>query len=157
MEDDQPQPEEVKGEVDHGEEEAKGEVDHGEEEAKGEVDLGEDQDLGEEEIEEVEGVFPSKEFEFHTDSVLSVAQHPTDPTVFATGGADDVAFLCCGDEITALPGHTDSIVAVAFSRCGKYLACGSMDGRVSLWLLADMQAIYMMLDGPGSEVNVRTT
>eukprot|EP01063_Lacrimia_lanifica_P003635 TRINITY_DN11959_c0_g1_i1.p1 TRINITY_DN11959_c0_g1~~TRINITY_DN11959_c0_g1_i1.p1 ORF type:complete len:431 (+),score=183.86 TRINITY_DN11959_c0_g1_i1:61-1353(+) len=82
----------------------------------------------------------------HDKPVHTVAIHPSNPVV-ATGGEDDKVFLWNVEphlpapedgpkELTPakeLAGHTDTVVAVAFSADGSMLATGGMDGRMILW------------------------
>jgi ribosome assembly protein SQT1 len=78
-------------------------------------------------------------FAGHTDSVYAVAISPVDDGIAASGGGDDVAYLwrtADGQILHRLAAHTDSVVCTAFSRDGKYLATGGMDGQVLVWDVA---------------------
>lgn len=96
----------------------------------------------------------------HKESVLSVAMSPSDRSTFATGGQDDVAVLwrieerpgglACSERVR-LEGHTDSVTQIAFSHDGQYVATGSYDGTVRIWLAAT-GALVHALDGPSKEV-----
>lgn len=61
------------------------------------------------------------------DAVLSVAVHPTNADLFASGGCDDKAYVWdakTGEALYALEDHKDSVIAVAFNHDGKYIATG---------------------------------
>lgn len=81
----------------------------------------------------ISAVYPFSEIQAHSDSVCSVAIHPTTSDIYASGGIDDMAYLYLANDVKDLTGHTDSIINVSFSNCGEYLAVGSMDGNVSIW------------------------
>lgn len=96
----------------------------------------------------------------HKESVLTVAMSAADWQVLATGGQDDVAVLWAIQESAGglqcsercrLEGHTDSVVQVAFSHDGTYLATGSYDGTVKIWAVAGGTLVHS-LDGPSKEV-----
>jgi len=96
----------------------------------------------------------------HAESVLSVMVNPTDWNSLVTGGQDDVAVLWHIDEQNGslactqrfrLQGHTDSVIQVAFSNDGQYVATGSYDGTVRIWTPQD-GALVHALDGPSKEV-----
>ncbi|KAK7536863.1 uncharacterized protein J3D65DRAFT_553518 [Phyllosticta citribraziliensis] len=102
-------------------------------------------------------------FDGHNDSVFCIAQHPRNPAIVATGGGDDVGYIFevvvkeqdrpplpaswSGSEsgreqgereslksIAKLEGHSDSIVAIAFTQpAGEYVVTGGMDGRLRAW------------------------
>ena len=73
--------------------------------------------------------------------VFSVALHPKNLILAATGGSDDRSYLWSmesGEKILDLAVHADSCSAVAFSNDGKYVASGGMDVRtigVSLFFM----------------------
>lgn len=93
-------------------------------------------------------------FAGHTDSVYSVAFHPVLGDIAATGGGDDRAFIwriSTGEPLFELTGHTDSIIQVAFSANGKYLATGGMDGYVKIWE-AETGKIAANLEGPNEVI-----
>ena len=48
-------------------------------------------------------------------------------------------------------GHTDSVSAVAFSRDGKLVAVGGMDGRVNVWDV-ETGELSASLEGPDEVV-----
>jgi ribosome assembly protein SQT1 len=96
----------------------------------------------------------------HKESVLSVAVSPIDQRMLVTGGQDDVAIIWNLEEAGSgvqckercrLTGHTDSIVQVAFSNDGKYIATGGYDGLVKIWA-GDTGALVHSLEGPSKEV-----
>ncbi|WFD32738.1 60S ribosomal subunit assembly or modification protein [Malassezia sp. CBS 17886] len=74
----------------------------------------------------------------HRKSVFCVQLHPLfpHPPIVVTGGEDDGAWLwnaIDGSPLARLSGHTDSVVAVAFSVDGEFVATGGLDGRVRVW------------------------
>lgn len=78
-------------------------------------------------------------FTEHAGPIYAVAINPTNPTIIASGGGDDKAFLWNkedGSVIHCLEGHSDSVAALAFSYDGKYLATGGLDGAVKIWLVS---------------------
>lgn len=98
----------------------------------------------------------------HTASVLGVAVAQVDSQcLLATGGQDDVAVLWTIEDSwggsvkvkqrSRLEGHTDSVIQVAFSHDGKYLATAGYDGLVKIWA-PDTGALVQSLEGPAKEV-----
>lgn len=92
-------------------------------------------------------------FDLHTDSIFTIAQHPLDPSVIATGGGDDTTYVFSAETpspvlppsyesnpsagrpslqpVAKLTGHTDSINALIFTLPnGDYLLSGGLDGRL---------------------------
>ena len=90
-------------------------------------------------------------FDSHKDSIFSIAQHPNDPSIVATGGGDDTTYIWLSDPpsrplptsyetapsaereslqpLAKLAGHTDSINALTFTLPkGEYLLSGGLDG-----------------------------
>lgn len=95
----------------------------------------------------------SAHFDLHTDSIFTIAQHPLDPSIVATGGGDDTTYVFSTDSlppvlptsyesnptnarpsiepIAKLKGHTDSVNALAFTLPnGEYLLTGGLDGHL---------------------------
>ncbi|CED84046.1 Angio-associated migratory cell protein (contains WD40 repeats) [Phaffia rhodozyma] len=71
-------------------------------------------------------------------SVFDIALHPAhpNPSLAVSGGEDDMGYIfdtANGQKLVELSGHTDSVVAVAFSSDGQFVATGGMDGRVRVW------------------------
>jgi WD40 repeat protein len=76
----------------------------------------------------------------HGEPVYSVASNPDNDDIVCTGGGDDVAFVWntkTGEVIWELPKHDDSVVSVAFSFDGKYIASASMDGLINVCCMYD--------------------
>ena len=92
-------------------------------------------------------------FDLHKDSIFSIAQHPRNPFIVATGSGDDTAYVFDASPpsqllpssyesnpsptkpspfpLAKLSGHTDSINAIIFSLPnGDYLLSGGLDGRL---------------------------
>ena len=95
----------------------------------------------------------SAHFDAHTDSIFTIAQHPLDPSIIATGGGDDATYVFSSkssspvlptsyesnpspgraslEPIVKLKGHTDSVNALAFTLPkGDYLLTGGLDGHL---------------------------
>ncbi|CAJ1353970.1 unnamed protein product [Effrenium voratum] len=75
--------------------------------------------------------------EVHESSIISICSHPESPIV-VTGAEDATAKVVqieTGKVLAPLPGHIDSVEAVAFSNAKGtlLLATGSMDGTVQIW------------------------
>lgn len=92
-------------------------------------------------------------FDLHTNSIFTIAQHPLDPSIIATGGGDDTTYVFSAETpspvlpisyesnpsagrsslppVAKLTGHTDSINALVFTLPnGDYLLSGGLDGRL---------------------------
>ncbi|KAH0854929.1 hypothetical protein HID58_028197 [Brassica napus] len=91
----------------------------------------------------------------HTGELYALACSPLDPTLVATGGGDDKAFLWKignGDWAAELPAHKDSVSSLAFSYDGQLLTClWSLDGVVQI-VDASSGTLKCVLDGPGSGI-----
>lgn len=98
-------------------------------------------------------------FDSHINSIFCIAQHPTKPSIIATGGGDDVAYVFDaslpdgpvlppsyesspqpqGERRSIVPlqkldGHTDSVNAIAFTYPnGEYLVTAGLDGKLRAW------------------------
>ena len=104
-------------------------------------------------------------FDAHSDSIFSIAQHPTNPSIIATGGGDDTTYVWCSEppsnplptsyetspsaereplqHIAKLTGHTDSVNALTFTLpYGEYLLTGGLDGQSRVYLT---QSNYKLL------------
>lgn len=76
-------------------------------------------------------------FEDHSDSIFTVATHPTLP-IAVTGGGDNVAYLWTthsspAKTISKLAGYGESVVASSFTYDGSYLVTGDMSGKVIVY------------------------
>lgn len=82
-------------------------------------------------------------FDGHEDSVFCVASHPKFPLIFS-GGGDNTGYLWRYDEfpaavVSALSGHTESVISGGFTGDGKYLVSGDMTGQIRIWKNNDGQ------------------
>ena len=74
----------------------------------------------------------------HSDSIFSVAFHPTAP-LLATGSSDQTVrlwLLSCDNSsacVATLAGHSSWVTSVAFHPTAPLLATGSNDKTVKLW------------------------
>lgn len=69
----------------------------------------------------------------HKEQVYAVAVSPANPDLIATACGDDTGALWSksqGKLLHSLAGHTDTVVDVAFSASGNYLATAGMDSMV---------------------------
>lgn len=127
------------------------------------MDSDDDDEGNEAPLEEIQLVNDSvAHFDAHKDSIFSIAQHPKNPSLIATGGGDDVGYIFevqvreaerpplpaswSGSQdggpqereslkqVFKLDGHSDSVAAVAFTQpAGEYVVTGGMDGRLRAW------------------------
>jgi len=136
--------------------------DIGEEIVLGEGDTGpppEDSEVNDNEDEMQENIIPDlsiMKFIAHTDAIFSVAFSPVNPTIFASGGQDEIGFLwnttSPDTPLYKLTGHTDSVTQVSFSSDGKYLATGGMDSLCKIWE-SNTGTLLHTLEGPTEAIN----
>lgn len=77
-------------------------------------------------------------FREHSSAVFSCHLHPTE-NIAVTGGEDDKAFVWnteTGEVISKIEGHKDTVISVAFSPDGNYLATGDMAGEIQVFKVA---------------------
>lgn len=89
-------------------------------------------------------------FDKHSDSIFSIAAHPSNPSIFLTGGGDDTAYIWTPDApanaedanitpreskmLAQLKGHKDSVSAAAFiNPDGAYAVTGGLDGKIQVY------------------------
>ena len=126
-------------------------------EAEEEIDEDGDRPMDDDEDEEIELQNDSAAyFDAHNDSIFCIAQHPTNPSIIATGGGDDLGYVFDATiapgpvlpssyesepkgqgERAGLPalekleGHKDSVNAIAFTLPkGEYLLTAGLDGQL---------------------------
>lgn len=73
-------------------------------------------------------------FDKHTDSVFTLAHHPSLPLV-VSGGGDNIAHLWTSHSqppkfAGSINGHTESVIASGFTANGKFLVTADMTGKV---------------------------
>lgn len=76
-------------------------------------------------------------FDQHQDSVFTIFKHPRLPLV-VTGGGDDTAFMWATHTqpprlVTELAGHSESVIAGAFTADGNFAITGDMNGLVQVF------------------------
>ncbi|KAF8251891.1 WD40 repeat-like protein [Wilcoxina mikolae CBS 423.85] len=88
-------------------------------------------------------------FDGHSSSIFTISAHPTNPTLFLTGGGDDVAYIWTSAPSSAedaavvpreckvvrkLEAHKDSVIATTFtSPGGEYAVTAGLDGQLQLF------------------------
>ncbi|ESO06117.1 hypothetical protein HELRODRAFT_64166, partial [Helobdella robusta] len=100
-----------------------------------------DEDDEEDEDDELINLKPERDdssfvFSAHTDEVFCLAVTGSGEELLASGGKDDCCFVwkpTDGSVLFQCPGHTESVVCVAFSHDSKYLATGDLNGMVKAW------------------------
>jgi WD40 repeat protein len=78
--------------------------------------------------------------EGHRRAVRCLAFAPRDSALLASGGDDRTVLLwdCVGGAARAcLRGHSDAVLALAFSPDGERLASGGREGTLNVWLVAE--------------------
>ncbi|TRY61942.1 hypothetical protein TCAL_03720 [Tigriopus californicus] len=78
-------------------------------------------------------------------SVFTVALHPKNPQIAASGGEDDLAYVWhthTGGVVLKCDGFKDSVVFVAFSQDGTYLAAADMAGVIKVWKVATQELTW---------------
>ncbi|CCK71692.1 Sqt1p KNAG_0H02770 [Huiozyma naganishii CBS 8797] len=100
-----------------------------------EMNDGADVPMGEDETIEIDMSNNSKTyFDKHTDSVFTVAHHPTLPLV-VSGGGDNVANLWTSHSqppkfAGSITEHTESVIISSFTCDGKFLVTADMNGKI---------------------------
>jgi len=89
-----------------------------------------------------------KTYKEHTGSVLCVAISP-DGERWASGSGDKTVVLRerKSDEVQVLKGHTEAVLGVRFSRCGKFLFSASYDHSVIVWRVSTTKQIRKLEAG----------
>ncbi|KAI8901623.1 quinon protein alcohol dehydrogenase-like superfamily [Globomyces pollinis-pini] len=85
----------------------------------------------------------------HKEPVFTVAFHPSDITMAASGGGNDESYLwnpTTGDKIVDLGKHTDSVSAIAFNHDGTFVASAGLDGKLFIFNLQG--ELQNTLEGP---------
>jgi ribosome assembly protein SQT1 len=119
-----------------------------ESDGEGDADMGDD----EQDVEMTVSNDSSAYFDGHSSSLFSIAQHPSNPSIFLTGGGDDVAYIWTSAAANAadaavtprecrlirkLEAHKDSVNATAFTAPnGEYAVTGGLDGQLQLFSAA---------------------
>eukprot|EP00095_Tigriopus_kingsejongensis_P003273 maker-scaffold675_size187964-snap-gene-0.28 protein:Tk03273 transcript:maker-scaffold675_size187964-snap-gene-0.28-mRNA-1 annotation:"hypothetical protein DAPPUDRAFT_187565" len=81
----------------------------------------------------------------HGRSVFNVSFHPKNPNWAASGGEDDCAYIWdtgTGEVVLKCDGFNDSVVFVAFSHDGSFLAASDMSGVIKVWRTSSKEVIW---------------
>ncbi|KAI8075181.1 quinon protein alcohol dehydrogenase-like superfamily [Gongronella butleri] len=90
----------------------------------------------------------------HGEPVYAIAMHPKDNSIVVSGGGDDKSYVwraTTGEKLYELGGHTDSVVALAYSVQGDYVASAGMDGHIRVWAM-ETGELCADVDGPDDVV-----
>lgn len=74
-----------------------------------------------------------------------MALHPKNAHLAASGGEDDLAYVWnthTGEVVLKCDGFKDSVVFVAFSQDGTYLAAADMAGVIKVWKVATQELTW---------------
>lgn len=109
-------------------------IDEEEDEEEANMDVGNDIPMEHETLEIDMSNNSITYFDKHTDSVFTLAHHPTLPLV-VSGGGDNVAHLWTSHSqppkfAGSVNGHTESVIACSFTADGKFLVTADMTGKV---------------------------
>lgn len=135
--------------VDDNDDQAEGDVD-------GDVDLDDYDENGQIEIDMTNN--SQAYFEDHEDSLFAIAAHPTLPLV-CTGGGDNVAYLWLSHKqgqaptVTKLSGYEESVASLAFTKDGKFLVTGDMNGRAIIYKASRGGEVWTPFDRVLEDVN----
>jgi len=92
----------------------------------------------------------------HADWVTSLAVHPKEPRLLASGGADNLIRVWADGAEAAqeLAGHSDWVSGLAWSPDGRTLASASLDRTVRRWDMETFQALgEPLLEGPSNRIS----
>ncbi|KAA8896024.1 WD40-repeat-containing domain protein [Sphaerosporella brunnea] len=111
-----------------------------------------DDGMGDEDVEMTVSNDSSAYFDGHSSSIFSISAHPSNPSLFLTGGGDDVAYIWTSAAANAtdaavtprecrmirkLEAHKDSVSATAFTAPnGEFAVTGGLDGQLQLFSAA---------------------
>ena len=87
----------------------------------------------------------------HSDEILKMVQHPTEPIMVTTSADKSVKVWNpeSGANTKTLTGLTDHVFAAAISPDGKQVAAGGYDGEVRVWNVADGAVVKGFNASPG--------